>query len=541
MKPELFLFEFPGGRMTGDWRHTLENRADHSPLEYDIPNHRLRLWDPRQHPGGTPRADVCYRDGIEFQRVDLGGSRTRTTVGISICRVYFKDGGKMPVVESQAELFGINGSPDVARHIEFIPEARALLKTFNGSDPILTPLEGILYDGVSNSVSLTFGGSRQTCLSDMAQASYSKNILSRIRNHPAVVTSHIHIALLPLFCLDQDKAKVVARATVEVLEKEWNCLVTRARIENQDQLTEWMKHTRGLNRVVLIPLDGKKGDRPSQAAIEWMTLLSDASIAFQLCSTNTNTNYSRHGLACVILAKSGGLLYRIGCQLVPDLSEHWCIGLDLGYGGEYDSKIAVITLTDGFGQLRAYWRALKDTDETLSEDVLRDGLGWIVAKAESLSPRRKLLVFRDGVRPKYERLEVYLDVLPKDRSILIELSKKGNPLFIDNDVAPLPGCYGIAEQSDKVFLYPVVAPQTDVLANAVKLFSAHNGLNYTLEQLCEITVALCHAPKLSFQPCSLPAPIYWADGLASLSNSNLQFGGWSHLPNKTRDLRPTKG
>jgi hypothetical protein len=26
-----------------------------------------------------------------------------------------------------------------------------------------------------------------------------------------------------------------------------------------------------------------------------------------------------------------------------------------------------------------------------------------------------------------------------------------------------------------------------------------------------------------------------------LSNSNLQFGGWSHLPNKTRDLRPTKG
>lgn len=541
MKPELFLFEIPEGRMLGDWRQTLEKRADQSPLEYDIRGSRVRLWDPGQPAGKTPRRDVCYRDGIQFQRVDLGGQRKRTAIGISICRLYFKDGDKLPVVESQVELFDVGASPEVPRHIQFLPQARALLQSFNGSDPILTPLEGIHYSDVSDSVGFQFGANGHAKLGGMARGSYSKNILGRVRNHPPFRASDLHLALLPSFCRDPQKAKETARATFEVLQKEWGCSVSKALIEDHDQLEEWKSKTEGRNRVVLIALDGKKGDRPSQAAMDWMALLSGEGISFQLCSTQTNPTYARHGIACVILAKTGGLLYRIGAHSVPDLGEHWCIGLDLGIGGEYEGKIAVITLTDGFGQLCAYWRALKDTDETLSEDVLRDGLGWIVAKAESLAPGRKFLAFRDGIRPKHERLEVYADLLPQGKATLIEISKTGNPLFVDGDAPPLPGSYGIAEQSDRIFLYPATAPQTDVLANTVKIFTAHNELNYTPEQLCDVIVALCHAPKLSFQPCSLPAPIYWADGLAGLSNNNLQFAGWSHLPNQTRDLRPSKG
>jgi len=539
MKPELFLFEFPEGQMVGDWRQTLEKRAEQTPFEYDIPNHRLRLWDPRKTANHTPRSDITYRDGLEFVRVDLGGSRTRTTVGVSICRVYFKDGGKWPVVESQAELFGTQGSPEIPRHIEFIPSARALLKIFNGENPVLTPLDKVKYGSVDESVHLQFARNRCLKLADMAKNSYSKNILARIRNHPAAVTCHLHLLLLPLFSQDKEKAKLTARAVAEVLANEWSCPVTRARVENQDELNAWMEKTNGQNRVVLIPLDGVKGDRPTDTALKWMGYLSDMGIAFHLCSTMRDPKNVRHGLACALLAKSGGLLYQTATESVPDLCDHWCIGLDLGYGGEYDNRIAVITLSDGYGQLRAYWRAIKDTDETLAEDVLRDGLGWIMNKAESLLPGKKILVFRDGIRPKNERLEVYLEMIPQNRSTLIELSKKGNPLFTDNDSAPTPGSFGIADQSDKIFLYPVVSPQKGILTNPVKISCPHNGLNYSQEQLCEITAALCHAPKLSFQASSMPSPIYWADGLAGLSASNLQFAGWSHLPHQTRDLRST--
>ena len=540
MKPELFLFQIPEGRMVGDWRQTLEKRADQSSLEYDIRGQQVRVWNPGRPAGKTPRPDVVYRDGIQFQRVDLGSQRTRTAIGLSICRLYFKDGGKLPVVESQVELFSAGSSPEIPRHIPFLPDARALLSAFNGSDPILTPLEGIHYGGVSDSVSFQFGANGRAQLDELARGSYSKTILGKVRNRPVIQTADLHLALLSSFCREPAKAKSYAGIVADVLQKEWGCRVAKALIEDHDQLEAWKAETDGRSRIILIALDGKKGDRPSRDAMEWLSLLSEEGIAFQLCSTQTNPDYARHGTACCILAKAGGLLYRVGTRSVPDLDQHWGIGLDLGLGSEYEGKIAVISLTDGFGQLRAYWRALKDKDETLSEEILRDGLGWIVAKAESLAPGRKFLAFRDGIRPKNERLEIYRELLPSGRSTLIEISKKGNPLFVDDDAAPLPGSYGIAEQSDKCFLYPAASPQAGVLTKAVKFFSHHNELNYTPEQMCAVIVALCHAPKLSFQPCSLPAPIYWADGLAGLSNSNLQFGGWSHLPNQTRDLRPTQ-
>jgi hypothetical protein len=471
--------------------------------------------------------------------VDLGGQRTRTAVGLSICRIFFRDGSKFPIVESQAELFGTDGSPEMPRHLQFLHQARALLQAFNGSDPILTRLQKIHFGNISDSVTLGFGDHGQESLGKMVRGSYPKNILDRIRHCPAQAPADLHLALLPIFCRDQQKAKDAARATADVLQKEWGCRVTKARIEDQDQLEEWIIKTKGTNRVILITLDGTKGDRPQQAAIDWMRMLTENLIPFRLCSTQTDPRFSRHGNACVILAMAGGLLYESRASSIPDLDQHWCIGLDLGHGGEYANKIAVITLTDGLGRLRAYWRAKKDPDETLSEELLRNGLGWILAKAESLTPGRKFLIFRDGIRPHHERLEVYLDLLPQERSTLLEISKVGNPMFIDADAAPIPGSFGVAERSDRIFLYPAISPQKDVLTNPLKFFSAHNGLNYTMEQLCEITVALCHAPKLSFQPCSLPAPIYWADGFASLSNSNLQFSGWSHLPNQTQDFRPS--
>jgi hypothetical protein len=537
MKPELFLFEIPSGRTVGDWRQTLEKRADQTPLEYDIRGQRIRLWNPDRPAERTPRPDVGYRDGIQLQRVDLGSQRKRSAIGLSICRLYFKEDSKMPAVESQVELFRAGSTPELPRHIPFLPDARALLDTFNENDPILTPLEGIHYNGVSSLVTFHFGSNGDTNLSEMARGSYSKNILGRVRSNPPVSTVDMNLALVSGFSRAPDKAKTFARAVSDVLQNEWGCGISKVLIHDHDQLREWQQKTEGQKRIMLIALDGKRGDRPSQATMEWLRLLSEEQIPFQLCSLQTNPAYARHGVACVILAKTGGLLYQVGTESVSDLMDHWCVGLDLGLGGEKDGKIAVITLTDGLGQLRAHWRALKDMDETLSEEVLRDGLGWIVSKAESLAPGRKFLAFRDGIRPKNETLEVYQDLLPSGRSCLIEISKSGNPMFIDDDVPPVPGTFGIAESSDKTFLYPASSPQQGVLTNAVKFFSPHNELNYDPNQLCEIIVALCHAPKLSFQPCSQPAPIYWANGLAGLSNSNLQFGGWSHLPNQVRDLR----
>ena len=95
----------------------------------------------------------------------------------------------------------------------------------------------------------------------------------------------------------------------------------------------------------------------------------------------------------------------------------------------------------------------------------------------------------------------------------------------------------IPQGSSHAFLYTAQAAQKGMLTNTVKFFSRHNELGYTLQEIGVILSSLCFAPKLSFQPSSLPAPIYWASGIASRSFTNLQFAGWSHLPNVTREFR----
>lgn len=539
MSPELSLYQLNPLHLRGDWRESLEKRADDAAVEYDIIGTRLRLWDPKSPIKKTPRADIGYRDGIRLQRVNLGDHRDPPAIGLSMCRLYFPANSHLPSLESHFELFSAGSTPDVLRHIPALPAARRLLEAFNHPDPILKPMENIDVTSLAPDVHFQFGSGRPESLDRLLTPSFSKRILSSIRDCPAAKQSSINLAFIPSFSNHQDQAKRIASATAEVLESEWGCRLKKSLISDHDDLTRWSDKTKEMVRCVLIALDTTKGERPPKEVMEWLSVLSEQGIPFQLCSSTSNPTYVRHGIACVILAKAGGLLYTTSARSIPDLADHWCIGLDLGFGGQYEGKIVVITLTDGHGHLKAYWRALKDSDETLREDVLKDGLEWIVSKAEAIASGRKYLVLRDGIRPKHEELDFYRRILPADRSTLVEYSKSGNPLLLAGDSPPPPGTLCIPPDSQTAFLYPATSPQNGVLTNTVKFFSPLNGLNYTLEQLGEAITALCHASKLSFQPSSLPAPIYWADGLAGLSASNLQFGGWSHLPNRTRDLRPT--
>jgi hypothetical protein len=50
----------------------------------------------------------------------------------------------------------------------------------------------------------------------------------------------------------------------------------------------------------------------------------------------------------------------------------------------------------------------------------------------------------------------------------------------------------------------------------------------------EYTIHRVYSIFSAMQPAS---PIDWADGLTSISRSNLQIACWPDLPNQTRDLR----
>jgi hypothetical protein len=69
------------------------------------------------------------------------------------------------------------------------------------------------------------------------------------------------------------------------------------------------------------------------------------------------------------------LLFTIGFFYnFPNFYQSWFVGLDLGRGGLKKGKIVVITLTSPDGTLQAYWRAVKNEDDTLSPRILEEGL-----------------------------------------------------------------------------------------------------------------------------------------------------------------------
>jgi len=525
----------------GLWLSVLENRLKDSQYRCQKFRNKIQIWDVEQALKITLKKEVAFRDGIEISRVSMRGIGSDTLIGINLCRIFFKDGESSPARESTSALFQNAQSPPVLLHLPLLPELRKLISFINEASPIISHVQHLDYTSVSPQIGLRFTDASTTLYAQSAQqtASYSSNLLKYIRTKHAKNTKDLELALITLFSDNEKESSEYVAGVSRILNKEWGCVVSEVHVSNIDTLKDWMKSETTYPKVALVALDGKAGDRPSKEALSWIHTLKAQSIDYVIFSANSDVPiaFRNHGTATHVISKLGGYHYHTVSESVPDLPEHWCIGLDLGYGALHIAQAAIITLTDGKGRLRAYWRAIKDIGETLPPDILKEGITWVVNQAEEIAPGKKFLAFRDGGRPRDEPLRLYKDLLPNGRSTLIEYAKRGNPMMLNDGKQPLPGTMCTSTDSPDSFLFTVQAPLTGSLTGTVKFFTEHNELDYTKQQIGEILTALCFAPKLSFQPSRLPAPIYWADGLASLSGANLQFGGWSTIPSETVDYR----
>jgi hypothetical protein len=522
----------------GLWREILESRLDETAYEYDIARNRIRVWETKTPLNDSPVKGIRYTNGIEISRVATPSSCKDTFIGFNFCRLYFEDDSKYPTIKSHTELFTVGDAPPILRHLHLIPLLQPFIDTINQDAELISPAENLKYLPLAPRINFKFP-EEQTTASALSSGSFASNILRYIRNKAAENPVQLELALIIPFTKFEDKAKRIATETSNVLSREWGCGLKKKLISTSDELEQWINSSTAYPRYAFFALDTKIGEIPPTEAIEWMGSLQKANIAYSLFNSNSDPIYTRHGNAMHILTKMGGSHYYNFPTSVPDLPHHWCIGLDLGLGGHYKGKVAVMSLTDGKGQLVAYWRVIKDMDETLTEEILSEGLSYLVEQAETIAPNKKYIVLRDGICPKHETIQFYKDLLPKGRSVLIEYAKRGNPLMINDGGQPDAATLCTLPRTTNGYLFTAQAPQSDCLTNTVKFFSQHNELGYSIEQLAEILCSLCFAPKLSFQPSSLPAPIYWADGIASLSNSNLQFAGWASLPHVTRDFRTT--
>jgi hypothetical protein len=503
------------------------------PFHHDVHRTAMRVWDPLKPGIGVPGSVYSCRNGYRIQRVAFGGQERDTLVGVNMTRLVFEPGSGVPALLSTAELFPRGKHPAGLRHEPMVAGIYGLVDFLNRSLSGRQMLRCTRYVAQANPRAVVYRfGDHSTDLARVnGPPGLSKNLLQLVRSCSAVIPACIRLGVLSPGVGTPAKATHIGEEVVRVLNK-WHCQASLADLQDGGGIADFVMDVDGGKPVVLVPLEGKKGDRPPAPAIERLRHLDSVKAAFQLCSTASNPLYSRHGLAIAILAKAGGSIFVAEPDGFPGFYGSWFVGLDLGRGGMNQGTIVVIALADPAGNLRAYWRARKGNDETLQRGVLQAGLSWIAAAADSLAGGRHLYLLRDGRRPHHESLDSYREALAGRGFTLIEYMKSGSPLIHNSPSEPQPGTTILPHASDYAALYPCTSPQSGVLTTPVKFRAPINPNDHSLSALSQLLTALCHSATLSYQPSRLPAPIQWANGLARLSHADLQYAGWSHRPSR---------
>ncbi|MBD2092280.1 hypothetical protein H6F67_20740 [Microcoleus sp. FACHB-1515] len=523
-----------------EWRSVLERCLEQvgSPYYYDIVDTALRVWERHGATIQVPDSRYICRNGYKLQRVAFNRSPTETLIGITLTRLVFEPGSTHPTYFSTDELFSKGKYPEVLRHQPMLAGIDRLIAFFNAVlvDKPLERHSDHTIEQHAHQVHYQFGDRSLTLTQVVQPPGLSRNLLSAVRSSAAAVPATVRLGVISTSVRNSNAALRIGTAVRDVLQ-DWRCSVSLTDLGNGNALEAFLADSASGQPIVLFPLEGKKGDRPPTDAIEWLQYLSAEHVAFQLYSTSANPLYSRHGLAIATLAKANGMLFVAEPIGFSNFRQSWFIGLDLGKGGTNQGKVVAITLSSPEGNLQAYWRASKDADETLSAEVLREGLSWIAAQAQSLSGDRHLYLIRDGRRPHHERLEFYQAALAGCDFTLIEYIKSGSPLIHRATAEPEPGTTILPQNSEFAALYPCTSPQFGVLTTPVKFCAPINPRQHSLSELSLLLTALCHSATLSYQPSRLPAPLQWANGLARLSYTDLQFSGWSHRPSKLVNFR----
>ena len=208
----------------------------------------------------------------------------------------------------------------------------------------------------------------------------------------------------------------------------------------------------------------------------------------------------------------------------------WSLGIDLSHKFGAGHSTLCAALVDSDGALVRAWTIQQRRDETVGMVALRKILGAVADFMADASDSRELLILRDGRLFENENARLYCEALGLNVS-LIECRKRGNPQLYDvedgNPVLPESPVWAMVPGAPTGFL--VTNPQrrrrTLDMVLKVSWRSSWNGIGLDSDEIARILVALTFSPGLGLHRRTLPAPLYWADGIAGASDDDLRFRG----------------
>ncbi|MCW5776508.1 MAG: hypothetical protein KIS87_08730 [Phycisphaeraceae bacterium] len=208
----------------------------------------------------------------------------------------------------------------------------------------------------------------------------------------------------------------------------------------------------------------------------------------------------------------------------------WLLALDLGHPQRSANSVVVATLTSPVGTLVHAAKTVQRKDETIDRQSLERLLTSCAAAIDDRSDvGRGVLLLRDGRHFENEDGGAYTRFLGRTLSV-IEYRKRWNPQIVgsgdaggfvsDVVAAHVPGC-------TTMFLTTTIPRSPSALPDVAKVTwrEEWNQLRLTHGEIARSIVSAAAAPGLGLHARHLPAPVYWADGIAGISESDLRFRG----------------
>lgn len=271
----------------------------------------------------------------------------------------------------------------------------------------------------------------------------------------------------------------------------------------------------------------RNDEPPSDRMIRAMGRMDRHFLPWRRAYATDDRNWSVSDQVGSLLQAAGGTSHAIA--LAGGESMPWSIGIDVSKRDDY-SRVAT-SLVDPNGRLTGSWILDQARQENIEPDVLRRLLDATADRVPSEDRSSGILVIRDGRVFESENVDDYTRDLGAPVT-LVELRKYGNPpLLLDRNAhLPLgPMASWLPQVGNGTLGFLVTLPNSTQerfdIPLKIWMPDAWDGLGLGPERLARILYAQTLTPGLGIRRRRLPAPIYWADGIAGASDNDLRFRG----------------
>ena len=328
----------------------------------------------------------------------------------------------------------------------------------------------------------------------------------------------------------RDMEDYASRVKEECRKRGFEALITQPTLDQLEARLQQLDHGATATRrdvPVLFMFRGGDATVPSSRLSQVLGRMDKNGLPWRRALATDDRNWSVADQLGSLLQAAGGLPHSV--TMAEGESLPWSVGVDISHRKEFSR--AASTLISPDGRLVGAWTHDQPLQENIDPGVLRRLLAAAVGAMPVHERASGMLVIRDGRVFESESVDDYRREFGGPVT-LVELRKNGNPPMLMGDswrlpTQPMVGWVPEVRGGSLGFLVTLPQTERNDFDSVLKIWMRNewDGLGLGQEQLARILTAQTLTPGLGLHPRRLPAPVYWADGIAGASDEDLRFRG----------------